>query len=38
MTFQDFNFEPELIEGLHSMGFKQPTPIQEQAIPIILNN
>ncbi len=38
MTFQDFNFEPELIEGLNSMGFKHPTPIQEQAIPIILNN
>ncbi len=38
MTFQDFNFEPELLEGLLSMGFKQPTPIQEQAIPIILNN
>ncbi len=38
MTFQDFNFEPELTEGLLSMGFKQPTPIQEQAIPIILNN
>ncbi len=38
MTFKDFNFEPELIEGLYSMGFKQPTPIQEQAIPIILNN
>lgn len=38
MTFQDFNFEPELTEGLLSMGFNQPTPIQEQAIPIILNN
>ncbi len=38
MTFQEFNFEPELIEGLLSMGFKQPTPIQEQAIPVILNN
>jgi len=38
LTFQDFNFEPELLEGLLSMGFKQPTPIQEQAIPIILNN
>ncbi len=38
MIFQDFNFEPELTEGLLSMGFKQPTPIQEQAIPVILNN
>lgn len=38
MTFQDFNFEPELVEGLASMGFINPTPIQEQAIPIILAN
>ncbi len=26
------------MEGLDAMGFKKPTPIQEQAIPIILNN
>lgn len=38
MTFNDFHFEPELIEGLLSMNFEKPTPIQEQAIPIILNN
>ncbi len=38
MTFDDFNFKPELMEGLYSMGYKQPTPIQQQAIPVILNN
>jgi len=38
LTFQDFNFEPELTEGLLSMGFKLPTPIQQQAIPIISAN
>lgn len=38
MTFDDFNFKPDLLEGLLSMGYKQPTPIQEQAIPVILNN
>ena len=38
MTFNDFHFETELIDGLASMGFSTPTPIQEQAIPIILNN
>ncbi|MGZ4037368.1 MAG: DEAD/DEAH box helicase, partial [Bacteroidia bacterium] len=38
MTFDDFNFEATLNEGLYSMGYKQPTPIQEQAIPVILNN
>lgn len=36
ITFESFNFEPELKEGLESMGFKKPTPIQQQAIPIIL--
>ncbi len=38
MTFKDFNFETNLQEGLDSMGFENPTPIQEQAIPIIQNN
>jgi len=37
LTFTDFNFDPNLQEGLDSMGFRKPTPIQEQAIPIILN-
>ena len=37
MTFKDFNFETNLQEGLDSMGFETPTPIQEQAIPIIQN-
>lgn len=26
------------MEGLYSMGYKQPTPIQQQAIPVILQN
>lgn len=38
MTFNDFAFEPELMEGLASMGFEKPTPIQEQSIPIILQD
>ncbi len=37
MTFTDFNFDPNLQEGLDSMGFRKPTPIQQQAIPYILN-
>ena len=37
MTFNE-HFEPELIEGLSSMGFEKPTPIQEKAIPVILQN
>lgn len=36
MTFQDFHFNEHLQEGISSMGFTTPTPIQEMAIPIIL--
>lgn len=35
--FTDYQFNADLMEGLLSMGYKQPTPIQEQAIPVILN-
>jgi len=36
LDFKDFNFNPELLEGLLAMGFKNATPIQQQAIPLIL--
>ena len=36
MTFHDFNFDTRLVDGLDSMGIRIPTPIQEQAIPVIL--
>ena len=36
MDFKDFNFNPDLLEGLLAMGFRNATPIQEQAIPLIL--
>ncbi|MBI4929628.1 MAG: DEAD/DEAH box helicase [Bacteroidetes bacterium] len=35
MKFSEFNLDPKLMEGLSSMGFETPTPIQEQTIPII---
>jgi ATP-dependent RNA helicase RhlE len=38
LTFKDFSFVPELLDGLDAMGFEKPTPIQEQAIPLILDN
>lgn len=38
MTFHDFKFDPKLLDGLDAMGFSKPTPIQEQAIPMILDN
>ena len=37
MTFESLLNDPELIEAIGYMGFKTPTPIQEQAIPIILD-
>jgi ATP-dependent RNA helicase RhlE len=36
LIFSDFNFSEKLSEGLDAMGFKKPSPIQEQAIPKIL--
>ncbi|HVD96855.1 MAG TPA: DEAD/DEAH box helicase [Cytophagaceae bacterium] len=38
MTFNEFNFDSQLLEGLDAMGFSKATPIQEQAIPLILQN
>jgi ATP-dependent RNA helicase RhlE len=38
MTFSDFQFDPKLAEGLDSMGYDKPTPIQQIAIPVILQN
>jgi len=36
MRFSEFNFCDELLDGLDAMGFEEATPIQEQAIPIIM--
>ncbi len=36
MAFKHFNFNSDLIQGISSMGYKSPTPIQEKSIPIIL--
>lgn len=38
MTFSDFKFDPRLVEGLDSMGYEKPTPVQEMTIPLILEN
>ncbi|GAB4311184.1 MAG: DEAD/DEAH box helicase [Bacteroidales bacterium] len=38
MLFSDFNLRPEVVEAIGWMGFKEPTPIQELAIPEILKN
>lgn len=38
MEFSSFNFEPSLQDGLNAMGYEKPTPIQEKAIPVIMEN
>ncbi len=37
MTFDDFDLLPDLADALYEMGFSEPTPVQEQGIPIILD-
>ena len=36
MTFNDLNLIAPLLAALDTEGYKQPTPIQEQSIPIVL--
>ena len=35
-SFNQFNFTPELNRSIAAVGFKIPSPIQEQAIPVIM--
>ena len=37
MKFNEFGFEPSLLEGLDAMGFENATPVQEQSIPPIMS-
>jgi ATP-dependent RNA helicase DeaD len=36
ITFKDFNFKEELQKAIDQAGYKTPSPVQEQSIPIIL--
>ena len=36
MTFDEFGFEYEIMDGLDAMNFREATPIQEKAIPVIM--
>ena len=36
MNFKEFGFNPQLLEGIEAIGFDTATPIQEKAIPVIL--
>jgi ATP-dependent RNA helicase RhlE len=36
VTFDRFTFDPRLDAGIQAMGYKTPTPIQQRAIPVVL--
>jgi ATP-dependent RNA helicase RhlE len=36
LTFHDFTFDSKVLDGLDAMGYAKPTPVQEKAIPSIL--
>ncbi|HEX9017945.1 MAG TPA: DEAD/DEAH box helicase, partial [Anaerolineaceae bacterium] len=35
--FEDLGLQPELVQAVEKLGFDQPTPIQQAAIPALLN-
>ncbi len=36
MTFEDFNFKAPLARAIKDAGFSEPSPVQQEAIPIVL--
>lgn len=38
MKFNELGFEPQVLEALDAMGFESPTPIQQEAIPAVMDN
>ena len=36
MTFEDLGLGPEVLKAVDEAGYTTPTPIQEQAIPVVL--
>ncbi|MGD1891666.1 MAG: DEAD/DEAH box helicase, partial [Cyclobacteriaceae bacterium] len=37
MTFQEMGLRPELLQAIEELGFTEPTPIQQQAIPVLIS-
>ena len=37
MQFKDLNIMPEILRALKNENYKIPTPIQEEAIPVVLS-
>ena len=36
MTFDDLKLAPAILKAVHEQGYETPTPIQAQAIPVVL--
>jgi len=36
VNFEQFSFDPRISAGIKEMGYTEPTPIQQQAIPVVL--
>jgi ATP-dependent RNA helicase RhlE len=36
LSFQEFSLDPRIVAGIKAVGFATPTPIQQQAIPLVL--
>ena len=36
MTFDELNLAPALLDAVREQGYTQPTPVQAQAIPLVL--
>ena len=36
MTFEELNLAPAILKAVHEQGYENPTPIQAQAIPLVL--
>ena len=37
MSFKDFNFKTFIQEALDEIKFKEPTPVQQKLIPVVLS-
>lgn len=36
LTFDEFGFSPTVLQGIDAIGYKTPSPVQQQAIPVIM--
>ena len=36
-TFEQLGLSPETLQAIYKLGFEEPTPIQEKAIPLALS-